>query len=65
MILAILTATSISIAPELSRTCELIAARLYVDQSAGRITHTTASKAFERCQRRYPVFSPDQPAPVW
>lgn len=61
MLLAILT-TSISIAPPLSQTCELVAVRLYLDQSAGRITNDTASKAFEQCQIRFPWGSPDQPA---
>ncbi len=38
-----------TIAPELSVTCQHIAARLYVDQHAGRITHETAASAFRRC----------------
>ena len=50
-----------TIAPELSVTCQHIAARLYVDQHAGRITHATASRAFEQCQLRYPPLAPDQP----
>ena len=60
LLLAMLPTYS-TIAPELSVTCQHIAARLYLDEHAGRITHATASRAFEQCQLRYPPLAPDQP----
>ena len=51
-----------TIAPPISRTCEVAANRLLFDQTMGYITEVQASDAFLECQRIYPPLDPSQPA---